>query len=134
MAFAAVLGGIMFFARLQGVYIAILTLVVSLLLGTFMRQTADPSYTIGAAYLGGMNGLRPASLRRSAVAESDLWCRRSRCGNRRPRHRVLLLHACVAGFGLFGLSLACELDLRLFVDRLPGRPRANGNVPVTTCD
>lgn len=61
MAFAAILGGIMFFARLQGVYIAILTLVVSLLLGTFMRQTADPSYTIGAAYLGGMNGLRPAS-------------------------------------------------------------------------
>jgi ABC-type branched-subunit amino acid transport system permease subunit len=61
MLFAAVVGSIMFFARLQGVYVAILTLVVSLLLGTFMRQTADPSYTIGAAYLGGMNGLRPAS-------------------------------------------------------------------------
>jgi ABC-type branched-subunit amino acid transport system permease subunit len=61
MVFAAVIGVIMFFARLQGVYVAILTLVISLLLGTFMRQTADPSYTIGAAYLGGMNGLRPAS-------------------------------------------------------------------------
>ena len=61
MIFAAVIGSIMFFARLKDVYIAILTLVVSLLLGTFMRQTADPSYTIGAAYLGGMNGLRPAS-------------------------------------------------------------------------
>jgi ABC-type branched-subunit amino acid transport system permease subunit len=46
---------------LQGVYVASLTLVISLLLGTFMRQTADPAYTIGAAYLGGMNGLRPAS-------------------------------------------------------------------------
>jgi ABC-type branched-subunit amino acid transport system permease subunit len=61
MIFAAVIGSIMFFARLRDVYVAILTLVVSLLLGTFMRQTADPSYTIGAAYLGGMNGLRPAS-------------------------------------------------------------------------
>jgi branched-chain amino acid transport system permease protein len=60
-AFAAIVGGVMFFARLKGVYVAILMLVVSLLLGTFMRQTADPSYTIGAAYLGGMNGLRPAN-------------------------------------------------------------------------
>lgn len=60
--FAAIIGAIMFFARLRGVYIAILMLVISLLVGTFMRQTADPSYTIGAAYLGGMNGLRPASV------------------------------------------------------------------------
>jgi len=59
--FAAVIGAIMFFARLKGVYIAILTLVISLLFQTFLLQTADPSYTIGAAYLGGFNGLRPAS-------------------------------------------------------------------------
>jgi ABC-type branched-subunit amino acid transport system permease subunit len=61
MIFAVFIGGIMFYARLRGVYIAILMLVVSLLIGLFMRQTADPSYTMGAAYLGGMNGLRPAS-------------------------------------------------------------------------
>ena len=61
MIFAAIIGGIMFYARLRGVYIAILMLVVSLLIGMFMRQTADPSYTLGEAYLGGMNGLRPAS-------------------------------------------------------------------------
>ncbi len=60
--FAALIGAVMFYARLRGVYIAILMLVVSLLIGTFMRQTADPSYTVGAAYLGGMNGLRPASV------------------------------------------------------------------------
>lgn len=59
--FAFVVGGMMFFSRLKGVYVAILMLVTSLLLGLFMRQTADPSYTIGAAHLGGMNGLRPAS-------------------------------------------------------------------------
>lgn len=60
MLFATALGLIMFYSRLQGVYVAILTLVVSLLLGLFMRQTADPFYTIGKAALGGMNGLRPA--------------------------------------------------------------------------
>jgi ABC-type branched-subunit amino acid transport system permease subunit len=59
--FAAVVGGMMFYSRLKGVYVAILMLVVSLLLGLFMRQTADPSYAIGAATLGGMNGLRPAT-------------------------------------------------------------------------
>jgi branched-chain amino acid transport system permease protein len=60
-ALAALLGLLMFYSRLKGVYVAILMLVVSLLLGLFMRQTADPSYTIGAAYLGGMNGLKPAT-------------------------------------------------------------------------
>ncbi|GLK66916.1 branched-chain amino acid ABC transporter permease [Hansschlegelia plantiphila] len=60
-AFAACIGGLMFYSRLKGVYVAILMLVVSLLLGLFMRQTADPSYTIGGAYLGGMNGLGPAT-------------------------------------------------------------------------
>ncbi len=59
--FAALLGLIMFFARLGGVYIAILMLVVSLMFELFLLQTADPSYTIGAAYIGGFNGLRPAA-------------------------------------------------------------------------
>lgn len=60
-ALAVAVGAMMFYSRLKGVYVAILTLVVSLLLGLFMRQTADPSYTIGGAYLGGMNGLGPAT-------------------------------------------------------------------------
>lgn len=58
--FAALVGGLMFYSRLKGVYVAILMLVTSLLLGLFMRQTAGPSYAIGAANLGGMNGLGPA--------------------------------------------------------------------------
>ncbi|HEY0124197.1 MAG TPA: ABC transporter permease, partial [Rhizobium sp.] len=58
---AAALGGLMFYSRLKGVYVAILMLVTSLLFGLFMRQTADPSYSIGAANLGGMNGLTPAT-------------------------------------------------------------------------
>ena len=59
--FAGILGLIMFYARLAGVYIAILMLVVSLMFELFLLQTADPDYTIGAAYIGGFNGLRPAS-------------------------------------------------------------------------
>ncbi|WP_020188323.1 branched-chain amino acid ABC transporter permease [Methylopila sp. 73B] len=58
---AAGVGALMFYSRLKGVYVAILMLVVSLLLGLFMRQTADPAYAIGGAYLGGMNGLGPAT-------------------------------------------------------------------------
>lgn len=58
---AVAAGAMMFYGRLKGVYVAILMLVVSLLLGLFMRQTADPSYAIGGAYLGGMNGLGPAT-------------------------------------------------------------------------
>lgn len=66
--FAAFIGAIMFFARLKGVYIAILMLVLSLLLETFMLQTADPeTYSIGKAMLGGSNGLRPASAIPSAA-------------------------------------------------------------------
>jgi ABC-type branched-subunit amino acid transport system permease subunit len=58
---AIAVGAMMFYGRLKGVYVAILMLVVSLLLGLFMRQTADPNYAIGGAYLGGMNGLGPAT-------------------------------------------------------------------------
>lgn len=59
MAFAAALGAAMFYARLEGVYVAILTLVISRLLETFLLQTGDAAYHIGRAALGGSNGLRP---------------------------------------------------------------------------
>lgn len=58
---AAIIGAIMFFAQMKGVYVAILMLVTSRLLEIFLLQTADPKYKIGAAALGGFNGLRPAS-------------------------------------------------------------------------
>ncbi len=54
---AAVLGFIMFYARLRGVYVAILMLVVTLLLETFLNQTAGRDWFIGDAHLGGNNGL-----------------------------------------------------------------------------
>ena len=54
---AAVLGSIMFYARVQGVYVAILTLLVTLLFETFLNQTAGEGWFIGKAHLGGNNGL-----------------------------------------------------------------------------
>lgn len=58
---AVAIGAVMFYARLKGVYVAILMLVTARLFEIFLLQTADPSYRIGAAALGGFNGLRPAS-------------------------------------------------------------------------
>lgn len=54
---AAILSWIMFYGRLRGVYVAIVMLVVTLLLETFLNQTAGPQWTVGAANLGGNNGL-----------------------------------------------------------------------------
>lgn len=54
---AAFLGWLMFYARLRGVYIAILMLVVTLLIETFLNQTAGAEWKVGAAQLGGNNGL-----------------------------------------------------------------------------
>jgi len=56
-AVAALLGWVMFYARLKGVYVAILLLVVTLLIETFLNQTAGPGWFIGEAHLGGNNGL-----------------------------------------------------------------------------
>lgn len=56
-AFAALLGLVMFYARLKGVFVAILMLVVALLFETFLNQTAGPGWFIGEAHLGGNNGL-----------------------------------------------------------------------------
>jgi ABC-type branched-subunit amino acid transport system permease subunit len=53
----ALLGWIMFYERLRGVYVAIVMLVVALLVETFLNQTAGPQWVIGAAHLGGNNGL-----------------------------------------------------------------------------
>jgi ABC-type branched-subunit amino acid transport system permease subunit len=54
---AAALGGIMFFARVQSISIAILMLLVTLMFETFLNQTAGPGWNIGRAHLGGNNGL-----------------------------------------------------------------------------
>jgi branched-chain amino acid transport system permease protein len=55
--FAAVLGYFMFYARLADVYLGVITMVVTLIFFDLIRSTAGPEYRIGAAFLGGYNGM-----------------------------------------------------------------------------
>ena len=54
---AAMLGAMMFYGRLNDVYLGVITLVVTLILFKFMNSTAGPQYVIGNARLGGFNGI-----------------------------------------------------------------------------
>ena len=54
---AGVLGYFMFYGRLTSVYVAVITLVVTLIAFKFMGQTAGVGYRIGNASLGGYNGI-----------------------------------------------------------------------------
>ena len=54
---AAVIGAMMFYGRISDVYMGVITLVVTLILFKFMSATAGDQYAIGAARLGGFNGI-----------------------------------------------------------------------------
>lgn len=56
-AFAALLGYFMFYGRISDVYLGVITLTVSLILFNSVNSTAGPEYHIGAARLGGFNGI-----------------------------------------------------------------------------
>ncbi len=55
--FAAILGYFMFFGRLNDVYVAVITLAVTLALYYFINSTSGDEYTIGKARLMGFNGI-----------------------------------------------------------------------------
>jgi len=55
--FALLIGYFMFYGRIKGVFIGIVTLSVTLVLETFMAQTAGPQWRIGDARLNGFNGM-----------------------------------------------------------------------------
>lgn len=55
--FALLLGYFMFFGRIAGVFLGIVTLAVTLMLERFMAQTAGPEWRIGSARLNGFNGM-----------------------------------------------------------------------------
>lgn len=55
--FAAVLGAVLFYGRLADVYLAVVTLVVTLILFKFLNASAGSAYVIGEARLGGFNGI-----------------------------------------------------------------------------
>lgn len=54
---AALLGYFIFYGNVGDVYVAIITLAVTLVLLTVMSSTADPKYHVGDALLGGYNGM-----------------------------------------------------------------------------
>ena len=54
---AATLGYFMFYGEVRDVYVTIVTLVVTLVLHTFMAQTAGSEWTLGSVALGGFNGI-----------------------------------------------------------------------------
>lgn len=55
--FAALLGYFMFYGRVSDVYMAVITLTVTLILYSLLRRTSGPEYKIGKALLGGFNGV-----------------------------------------------------------------------------
>jgi branched-chain amino acid transport system permease protein len=56
-AVAAVLGYVSFYGRVAPMFFAVITLIVALILYQVMGSTADPRYAVGAAQLGGYNGM-----------------------------------------------------------------------------
>ncbi len=54
---AAALGYVMFFGRISDVYMGVITLTVTLILFNFINSTAGDQWRIGAAPLGGFNGI-----------------------------------------------------------------------------
>lgn len=55
--FAALLGYFVFYGRVSDVYLAVITLTVSLIFYSLLRRTSGPQYKIGDALLGGFNGV-----------------------------------------------------------------------------
>ncbi|MEM7695676.1 MAG: branched-chain amino acid ABC transporter permease [Pseudomonadota bacterium] len=60
--FAAMLGYFIFYGRVSDVYLAVITLTVTLILYSLLRRTSGPEYKIGNALLGGFNGTGAAPL------------------------------------------------------------------------
>ncbi len=55
--FAALLGYFIFYGRISDVYLGVITLTVTLILFNSVNSTAGPEFHIGAARLGGFNGI-----------------------------------------------------------------------------
>ena len=60
--FGMIVGYFLFYGGIYDVFIGIVTLAITLVLETFMQQTAGPEYAIGSARLNGFNGMQGLSL------------------------------------------------------------------------
>lgn len=72
-AFAAVLGYFVFYGRVSDVYLAVITLTVTLIFYNLMRRTSGPDYKIGDALLGGFNGINAPPLNVPGYADWFLF-------------------------------------------------------------
>ena len=54
---AGLIAYVAFYGRVGSMYLAVVTLTVTLILYQLMVSTADPKYAIGEARLGGYNGM-----------------------------------------------------------------------------
>jgi branched-chain amino acid transport system permease protein len=98
--FALLLGYFMFFGRIAGVFLGIVTLAVTLMLERFMAQTAGPEWHIGAARLNGFNGM-------SAMPPLTIpW----------PGGSIVLFADVGLYYVVLGLLLAVYLGLRILMN------------------
>ena len=92
-AVAAVIGAMMFYGRISDVYMGVITLVVTLILFKFMNATAGDAYRIGAARLGGFNGIPAFPILNLPGDPSDHRLRHAVLLRRRASLLLLLLSA-----------------------------------------
>jgi len=98
--FAAVLGYFLFFGRISGVFLGIVTLSVTLVLERFMAQTAGPEWAIGSARLNGFNGM-------GAMPSLTIpW----------PGGKIVLFPDLALYYVTLGLLLVVYLGLRILVN------------------
>jgi urea transport system permease protein len=98
--FAAVLGYFLFFGRISGVFLGIVTLSITLIFERFMAQTAGPEWHIGSARLNGFNGM-------SGMPPITIpW----------PGGDIMLFPDIGFYYLLFGLLLLVYLGLRMLVN------------------
>ncbi len=102
--FAAVLGYFLFFGRISGVFLGIVTLSVTLVLERFMAQTAGPEWHVGSARLNGFNGM-------SGMPPLTIpW----------PGDDVVLVPDITLYYVVLGLLLLAYLGLRILVNSSSG--------------
>ena len=95
--FAAALGYFMFYGRVGDVYLAVITLTMSLILFNLVRRTSGPEFRIGDTLLGGFNGIAAPPLHVPGDALAFLF----------PEHLFY-----VAMATLLGAYLVCHALLR----------------------
>ncbi len=108
---AAALGYVMFYGKVSDVYMGVITLTVTLILFNFINSTAGDEWRIGAAPLGGFNGI-PATPPLNMPGDPGTALA--------PEQIFIIAVACLAG-----CYAACKLVLRSHFGRVVVAIREN---------